>query len=286
MLGNQGPDPLFFLTAHPTMHSLAKLGSRMHREHTTELVEALSQSLTVLDDGERAVGLAYAQGFLGHFSLDSHAHPLVYCREYAICDAGIEGLTRDDGTEVHAAIETEIDEMVLSAKRGQTVREYPAVDNTLEASPEVLATIQKMYAYLALYVFGQQIPAGMFATAVECYRIFLSATHSPLGIKRMLGSRVEQAFRPHSLYGAMSHRARIVEDSWFANSSHETWENPFTGDKSNDSFWDVYQKAIEAAGNAIELFDSTGFGRQEARAITRDVNFSGAPTVATLTIEG
>ena len=73
---------------------------------------------------EKPLGRAYALGFLCHYALDSTVHPLVYCHEHALCDAGEPGLTRDDGSEVHGVIESELDEMVLFAKRGDTVATF------------------------------------------------------------------------------------------------------------------------------------------------------------------
>ncbi|MBQ9068632.1 MAG: peptidase [Eggerthellaceae bacterium] len=286
LLGNQGPDPLFFAAIHPALHSFRSLGSRMHKEHTTDLVRALHRSLGVLDAEELPIGRAYAQGFLGHFALDSTLHPLVYATQYAICDAGIDGLSRADCHEVHAEIEREFDEMVLTAKRRQTVRDYPAVDNTLEASPETLAIIQKVHAYLALSVYGIQVPPSLFPTAVECYRIVLATLHSPFGIKRSLAAAAERTVRPHSFIGAMAHRAVLVEDSWFANSEHTPWTNPYTGEVHTASFWDLYQTALDAWAESIDLFGKSTLTEDDARTITRDVNFSGEPTVATLVVEG
>ena len=48
----------------------------------------------------------YLLGFLCHYLLDSTVHPLVYANQYALCDAGIDGLSREDGSEVHAVIES------------------------------------------------------------------------------------------------------------------------------------------------------------------------------------
>ena len=285
LLGNQGPDPLFFLVIHPGLHAWRKLGGRMHKEHTTELILALSQAIGVLQDHERAIGRAYAQGFLCHYALDSCVHPLVYSRTFAVCDAGIEGLSRSHAREVHAEIEREIDEMVLTKKRNQTVREYPALENTLDASPDVLAVIQKMYAFLALSVYGEQIPDGLFASAVECYRITLSALHSPHGIKRTLIMAAEERLREYSFFGAMAHKVHLVDESWFANSQHESWENPYTGEVRNASFWDLYQDALELVADAIERFEGSSFSEEDARAITREINFSGESNVVLLTIE-
>lgn len=285
LLGNQGPDPLFFLAIHPSLHAWRKLGSRMHKEHTSELICALSGATGVLKEHEQAIGRAYAQGFLCHYALDSSAHPLVYSRTFALCDAGIEGLSRTNTREVHAEIEREIDEMALTKKRNQTVRDYPAVENTLDASPEVLAIVQKMYTYLALTVYGEQIPENLFATAVECYRITLGALHSPRGIKRALIMAAEERVRAYSFFGAMAHKVHLVDESWYANSQHESWVNPYTGKVHTTSFWDLYHGALDFAADAITHFENSKFSLEDARAITHEINFSGEPLVPLLTVE-
>ena len=126
LLGNQGPDPLFYAVADFRATAYHKLGNTMHSRKPAELLAALKDSLGVLDPEEKPLGRAYALGFLCHYALDSTVHPLVYCHEHALCDAGEPGLTRDDGSEVHGVIESELDEMVLFAKRGDTVADQLA----------------------------------------------------------------------------------------------------------------------------------------------------------------
>lgn len=92
----------------------------MHHDAPSKLIAALKESLQVLEEHELPVGRAYALGFLCHYSLDRAMHPLVYCQQYAICDAGIDGLNRSQENEVHAEIEREYDEMVLFSKLGRT----------------------------------------------------------------------------------------------------------------------------------------------------------------------
>ena len=135
LLGNQGPDPLFYAVASLRITQYHKLGNTMHSSKPAELLAAFKESLDVLDEEEQAVGRAYALGFLCHYALDSTMHPLVYCNEYALCDAGEPGLTRDDGSEVHGVIESEFDEMVLFAKRGDTIATFNPSREILHASP-------------------------------------------------------------------------------------------------------------------------------------------------------
>ena len=102
LLGNQGPDPLFYSIANPLLSSVHRLGNIMHKEKPNEILVAFKQAIDALDEADRSVGRAYALGFLGHYVLDSTMHPLVYFHEFQLCDAGEPGLSRADGNEVHA----------------------------------------------------------------------------------------------------------------------------------------------------------------------------------------
>ena len=102
LLGNQGPDPLFYSVALPWLHANHDLGSVMHDAKPAELIDAFKTGLPFLAAPERSVARAYALGFLCHYTLDSTAHPFIFAQQYALCDAGEPGLTRADGHEVHA----------------------------------------------------------------------------------------------------------------------------------------------------------------------------------------
>lgn len=106
LLGNQGPDRCSTRWPTSAPRRTHKLGNTMHSRKPRELLAAAKDSLGVLDPEEKPLGRAYALGFLCHYALDSTVHPLVYCHEHALCDAGEPGLTRDDGSEVHGVIES------------------------------------------------------------------------------------------------------------------------------------------------------------------------------------
>ena len=282
LLGNQGPDPLFYSVANPLLSSVHRLGSLMHKEKPSEILAAFKQAIGALDDADTSIGRAYALGFLGHYVLDSTMHPLVYFNEYQLCDAGEPGLTRDDGNEVHAVIESEFDEMVLTAKRGETVATFNPAVNILKGSDHMLDAVSALYANVVFSVYGKVIPVGSFKGAVKCFRTVQHLFHSPNGVKREAIARVEELVRPYSFYRSMSHRAILLETCAYDNHEHATWENPFTGETSADSFWDRYEKASERFDQARVAFDADDFDLEAARAITGELNFSGEPVEARL----
>ena len=258
--------------------------SQIHRQKPTEVLYAFVQALGVLPAQERAIARAYVNGFLCHYALDSSVHPLVYYLSGAICDAGIEGLDRSGESQVHGAIEAEYDEMMLFTRSGRTIATFAPADHILVASDALLGIIDKLFGYVALTVFGQRLEAGTYAIAVRRYRAVLRLIHSPRGIKRSALDLLERSVRGHSLLAAMSMRPIEAESTWFANPTHDPWENPFTGEASTASFDDLYAHALDLASRAIEAASHTRFSLDDARAITGEVNFRGAPVVATLVV--
>ena len=264
LLGNQGPDPLFYAVADPRLHEHNRLGNVMHSEKPSELIKAFKDSLGILDDDEQPVGRAYAFGFLCHYTLDSNM------------------LSRDDAHEVHAVIESELDELVLFEKRGETVATFQPWREILQASDFVLGAVSKMYSYAALTVYGRIVPRDLFARSVRNFRRVQRLFYSKTGAKRALLGRIEGLVRPYSFYQSMSHRPVALTESIYDNRAHEAWENPYTGEVSTASFWDLYGRALEKAEENIDAFDRDDFDLGAARALTGELDFSGRPVVATL----
>lgn len=280
LLGNQGPDPLFYTVLSPQLREHNRLGSTMHNKKPSELLAAFKNSLGILGSAELEAGRAYALGFLCHYTLDSTMHPFVFFHEYQLCDAGEPGLSRADGSEVHGVIESELDELVLFEKRTETVATFNPSTEILNASDFVLRVISKMYAYVALTVYGEIIPATMFETAVKDFRVAQRLFYSPSGRKRAIIGRVEELLRPFSFYKSMSHRPVALTESPFDNRAHEAWENPFTGEVRTVGFWDLFDEALGKAQDNVFAFDEDGFDLAAARAITHELDFSGEPVVA------
>ena len=154
LLGNQGPDPLFYLVAHPLMAKWSKLGNTMHGASPAPLLVAMREAADQLEGRERGIARAYVAGFTSHWALDSTMHPFVYYWQNGLTRAGVPGLDASDAQKVHAEIERDWDEMALFRLTGKTVAEWRPYREVLVASPEVLSCVDKLYFYVALWVFG------------------------------------------------------------------------------------------------------------------------------------
>lgn len=278
LLGNQGPDPLFYLTVDPLMRKWEHLGHIMHDVRPASLLLGMREAAERLEGRQRQIGKAYVAGFACHWQLDSAMHPFVYFWQNGLTSAGVEGLDEKAASRVHAEIERDFDEMVLYALTGQTVERYRPHERVLQASSAVLAAVNKLYFYVALWVYEHAIDPRTFSTAVHEFRLMQRLFDSPSGRKRTVLGTVERVAgkSQYSLLCSMSHRARAEETSDFDNREHKVWENPFTHARSTTDFWDIYNTAqSKVLATEDELF-SPGFDLAGARALTGDVNFEGA----------
>lgn len=279
LLGNQGPDPLFYLRVEPWVDKRNSMGGVMHDARPVHLLTAFHDALDMLGERERPFGEAYLAGFCCHYLLDSTMHPLVFFYEHGICDAGVEGLDRSDGEDVHAEIERDYDEMVLYAKTGQTISSYRTYKEVLNASSEVLSAIDKLYFYACLWTYSTTIDLDTFTKATYGFRVMQRLFWSPSGLGHKVLGNVERNFagKKHSFYCAMAHRDRAEDFSDFDNRDHRPWTNPFTGEVCTESFWDLYEEAQGKVFDAESLLFSPDFDLHAAERLTKGMNFSGKP---------
>lgn len=277
LLGNQGPDPLFYLIADPRVDKQSRVGGLMHKARPAKLLESMIESLKMLARPERIIGEAYAAGFLCHYLLDSAMHPFVYAHEYAICDAGVEGLDRSDAQVVHAEIERDLDEMVLYTKQHETIETWRPYREILACSDASLDIIDKMYFYTNLWTYDRTLELDTFPRAVKSFRRVQRLLWSPDGRLTKAAAKIEQLYGPrrYSLLVAMAHRPRASVRSDFANRRHEEWTHPFSGVTTTESFWDIYEEANARVFDAVELICSGAFDADAATQLTGNLNFSG-----------
>lgn len=278
LLGNQGPDPLFYLCVDPLMSKWEPLGNVMHDARPARLLCAMHEAAERLEGGDRIVARAYVAGFMCHYLLDRSVHPLVYYWQQGLTRAGVEGLGPESEQVVHAEIERDFDEAVLWGCEHKTIAEYRPYEEVLKASPRVLAAVDKVYFYVALWAYGQAIDPRTFSTAVHEFRLVQRVFYSKGPKARALSAAERLARRGgHSLLAAMSHRVRADAASDFDNRAHRAWENPFTGAVTSDSFEELFCSAQACVLPALDAMFSGEFGEKEAGELTGNLNFGGMP---------
>lgn len=281
LLGNQGPDPLFYLMLLPPLKVFERLGSDMHHVAPDPLLLSLRKAVDELDEHDRSVGRAYLAGFVCHYLLDRAVHPLVFYWERGICQAGVEDLDGSDSGVVHAEIERDLDEMVLFAMRGETIETYRPYEEVLRGRDEMLRVLGDVYFSSVVGPLADDEPTAnnVFPLAVSCFRVAQRMFWSPSGKKTSGFAMLEGGIlkNRYSLVRAMSHRVRAEATSDFDNRDHREWRNPFTNETSSASFWDLYEGALEQVVPAIKVVLGDRFDEVAAAELTRGLNFGGEP---------
>lgn len=279
LLGNQGPDPLFYLAVDPLMRKWRPLGGALHEASSATVLLAVREAALRLEGHERSVARAYAAGFACHWLLDSTVHPFVYWWQDGLTSAGVPGLDESAADRVHAEVERDLDEMVLFSSTGRTIERWRPHERTLAASRPALAAIDKLYFYASLWVFERAIDPRTFSTAVREFRLVQRVFDSPSGRKRALLGGAERLVtrEPFSLVRSMSHRARACDTSDFDNRENRVWENPFTHEKSTASFWDLYDDARSRVLTTIDELFAPDLDLEGTWVLTGGLNFEGRP---------
>lgn len=309
LLGNQGPDALFYGSVNPLARMSRGLGTQMHREKTSELIRAFVDAANLSPDIEPArqissasplwrihphasstpfdIAWGYALGFFCHFILDSTLHPFIYAQQEALCHAGEPGLDDRSAHEVHALIESELDELVLSTKRNETIASFDPSERVLKANDYVLDIVSTQYAEVVWSVFGKRLEQNAFKTSVKAFRQIQRLVYSPAGYKREAIGRIETVFRRFSFLRALSHRNVDLKKSLFDNHDHLPWIDPATNSPRTASFWDLYDEALISALAGIEKLLLLKAHPERVHpeiflSITKGKDFNGCPTNAVI----
>jgi hypothetical protein len=275
MLGNQGPDPLYYLFTTRSMSSVHLLGTRMHRENIDHEFDVMRSYANSMGPRNKAIARAFLDGFICHFMLDSTTHPLIYAQVRELTSAGVPGLDGSASSEVHGLIEADLDCMMLWRMKGVDITRFRPYQKILWGNAEVLELIDKICRYVAASVYHVTLRPGTYQMAIRNMRLVRRAFWSPLGIKSSLLGAAERLFREHSLIQAMSNRADIHETCDFANDEHRTWKRPSTHKTSTASFEDLFNQALDGAVPAIASSDEG----KPASTFTHGLNFIGVPSV-------
>lgn len=275
LLGNQGPDIFFFSYMNPLLATAWGIGTKLHKTSPAKFIFSLLSAANRMDGEAAKIGSSYVAGMACHFILDSELHPFVYSQQYAICDAGIEGLDRSNGSEVHAEIEKELDMLTLSVLRNRTVSSVDPPFPMLPGNDHVLSVISRMYVQVLKELYGIDVPNNAFAESVRAYRLATHALYSPRGIKSKILGSIERLFRPYSMIESMSHDDELLENSDFDNREHLPWTDPFTGAIKDDSYWDLFDDSIDRATELLAVLPTCS--QDELDLLIEDVDFDGRP---------
>lgn len=240
-LGMQGPDVFFYYLPTFIFHK-TNIGDLAHRKDTGAFLMYLLESRTLFNGNLKyqRIADAYISGFLGHYTLDSIVHPYVYAlTKYNPKEAPKDTVYFGQ----HAYLETEMDNEFLFLKKGLSPTQFRQHETIfLSASQKKVISKMLSYAYTNTYngikVYPFQISA---ATRWMCAGIKLM--HDPSGQKKVIVRYIERLLFDRPYISAMmpSDKYKFVFNCF--NLNHRSWKHPWTKETSNESFFDLYEKA-------------------------------------------
>ncbi len=245
--GLQGPDLLFFRDAVLGRSVLPRYGGLMHREKTDELFWALGSYLNERKGSDEYEALAaYILGFVGHYCLDSEAHPYIYFKQVQKERVLDESFHRS----IHSRIESDIDTTFYQLKRGRDVQNYrPA--KRLWGSAWEYRVIARLYQFLLEEVYGVQVDPSEVERAFSEARRMVQLTLDRHGSLIRLVPAVEALANCPGRFSQHIRRRTVQED--VLNLNQEPWYHLSTPDKLDTrSFPQIFYTAAARAAKMME----------------------------------
>lgn len=261
LLANQGPDPFFFRVRTLKMRDCMGLAQRMHRCRMSRQFTALRDGVSRLNKHDAALGRAFVLGLLSHYALDRNAHPFVYDQQWGIMEA--DPTLADQGSHVHAVIESDLDILMLQLKRDHaTVLDYPP-ESEIVTTERINKVAGVLMSHMARTVYDLEIGANEYGGAVADMKLAYRAIEPA-------GSPISQV---HAMFASLAHPVTAELPRRAGNLDHLVWTNPFSKAQSDESFPDIFDRALDDYSIAAARFIE-GVAMDD---VTGHVNYSGRP---------
>lgn len=262
-LGLQGPDIFFYYLPSYILHK-ENLGALAHANKTGEFFSHLldSRLLFTAKPKDLSIADAYIMGFMGHYSLDSTAHPYVYAFTGYHPSQPQSNL---DYFGKHAYFETEIDNTLIYRKKHIIPSRFKQ-SRTIALSPRERNVIAKMLNYTYRNTYPDYFSNDAIMKSAPYWMLtFLRWMNDPSGQKKVILRWIEQQLIHHAYLSPMlpSDRYHFISDP--LNLKQKKWTHPWTGESSCCGFMDLYKKALRLyirRMNEYELLLREGFSEE------------------------
>jgi hypothetical protein len=217
------------------------LGALAHEQDTGAFFANLMESRSLFEKDKRKLNAAdaYIAGFLGHYTLDCTIHPYVYA--FTSYNPG----KKPKHTEYfgqHAYLETELDNQMLWICKHMRPTKFHQ-DSTIHLSRLERRVISHMLTYAYHHTYQVFVTPQIIRGAMRWMETGTRMVNDPSGQKKAMVRSVEKCVLGKPFVSAMlpSDHYRFVSNP--LNLTHRTWVHPWTGEKSDETFLDLFEKA-------------------------------------------
>lgn len=239
----QGPDPWSTIGFYGGKNKqYAKRSNIMHKQKTGDFLITLTKAA----QGETALSaFSLLAGFICHYCLDRTAHPYVICKSGDF-DGSAETYHLRSG---HVRLERGIDSYFIRSYYRKKPWHFciPKEIFKLKQYPE---SLRKTIDDSLYQVYGWKNGFDLFNRSLKDEALFYSLMQDPLGIVHYLLKPLSRGKTNFCIFSYF-HRD-IKRETDYLNENRVLWHHPFATEKElNDSFFDLFQKAVNDAVNMI-----------------------------------
>ena len=249
-LGLQGPDVFFYYLPSDRLYP-ENPGNLAHDRRTGAFFANLLQARDRYqsDPPRLAIADAYLMGFIGHYTLDTHAHPFVY----AFTDYDPQNPPEAGPYfALHGGLETDLDIVLLRARKDIPSSRFP-MNHTIALRPLQRQVIAELlcHAYRETYgdLEGFSFQVKQMAAATRWMYTLSGFLRDRFGLKKRLMSLAEKKLLGYEKYTCMMPADDRPINKDPLNLQKKAWVHPWTGQSSDQSFDEIMADAgIHYAG--------------------------------------
>ena len=223
-----GPDPAY-------LSPIIKKDPQNYR--TREFFKYIIQYIKENNLIENSHTLALLYGHIAHYFLDINTHPLIY---YIECGCQKVGLISN-----HNLVEGYLNSYLVNKKLGKNIMEIkPEYFNQIDfKNKETSILLNTIYGKM----YGDPRIINTYQMVVNLFSILENILKS--------GMITYENLIQLSNFKKFIERNNLTLEE-LTNESNDTYTNPVTGEKHNESFIELYDKSIEMSLDAIEKVNS------------------------------
>lgn len=216
-LGLQGPDIFFYFL--PTSTGIKpNISNIMHKQKTGEFFRQLILAVSSVESNrDYEIALAYIQGFMGHYLLDTHLHPYVYSR--------VGTSTSRETLGIHFGLESDIDREVLYHYKGKRPSDFSHA-KVMNVTPHQELMIARLLKEAIFRTYNIDITASLIRAAIVSFKAESWLLQDPHHYKqRILNAFENRIWGYHVISPLLVNDYLHVDDP--CNRKHRKWVNPW-----------------------------------------------------------
>ena len=185
------------------------------------------------------ISISYVYGYLTHYILDKESHPYIYNLQKNLRNK----YKYRSSIALHKSIETHIDSLLLFKFKNLKPYEFKDYLHINLDSHELLI-FADMYSYLISSVYSKKVSADDIKKSFHTFKkVEKKINSSPNILSKMYlnikNKTAKNSFINNEVYSNYTH---CMND--LLNESHNYWIDPFSKEKSNYSYLDIYSDSL------------------------------------------